>query len=162
MPKGNPEGIKQLSDLCGKSVAIPENAAQGAIVEAESKECPAGTSINIVYLPDDAQAQQAVRAGNVSADIQDAAISSFVAKVAGDGTYFDTIPNGANPDKDTTILTGIGVLKGNDDLVKALQAGVQELMDDGTYLTLLKKYDLQDFAIPKATINGAGQLATSL
>jgi polar amino acid transport system substrate-binding protein len=162
VPKGNPEGIKQLSDLCGKSVAIPENAAQGAIVEAESKECPAGTSINIVYLPDDAQAQQAVRAGNVSADIQDAAISSFVAKVAGDGTYFDTIPNGANPDKNTTILTGIGVLKGNDDLVKALQAGVQELMDDGTYLTLLKKYDLQDFAIPKATINGAGQLATSL
>jgi hypothetical protein len=35
-------------------------------------------------------------------------------------------------------------------------------MDDGTYMTLLKKYDLQDFAIPKATINGAGQLASSL
>lgn len=162
VPKGNPEGIQQLSDLCGKSVAVPENAAQGAIVEAASKECPTGTSITIVYLPDDAQAQQAVRAGNVSADIQDAAISSFVARVAGDGAYFDTIPNGANPSKETTILTGIGVLKGNDDLVKALQAGVQELMDDDTYMALLKKYDLQDFAIPKATINGAGELANSL
>lgn len=162
VPKGNPEGITGLSDLCGKTVAIPEATAQGKVVEAASLKCPAGTSINITYLPVDGDAQEALRAGKVSADIQDASISSFTAMTAGDGKYFDTVPNGANPDKDVTILTGIGVLKGNDGLVKALQAGVQELMDDGTYMTLLKKYNLQDFGLPMAMINGAGKLSDTL
>jgi polar amino acid transport system substrate-binding protein len=159
VPKGNPLGISNLSDLCGRSAAVPTNAAQSAIVEDASSKCPAGKPINIVYLPDDAQAQEAVRAGNVDADIQDAAISSFVAMVAGDGLYFDSIANAANPSEDISILTGIGVLKGNDDLVRALQAAVQELMDDGTYMQLLRKYNLQDFGLKKATINGAGLYA---
>jgi polar amino acid transport system substrate-binding protein len=54
----------------------------------------------------------------------------------------------------TKSVFGIVVPKGSDQLAKAIQAALQKIMDDGTYLGILKKYGQENNAITTATING--------
>ena len=51
-------------------------------------------------------------------------------------------------------LWGLGIDNANPELAKAVQAALQELMDDGTYLELLKAWNVDGMAIDEATING--------
>jgi polar amino acid transport system substrate-binding protein len=150
--KGNPDGITSLKDLCGKTVAEETEVAQIALIKAVSKECPAGQEITIIELPTDGDAQNAVRAGKASADVLDAAVAGYSAATAPD--LFEVIvdpnePNGVEP-----VYTGIGVLKANSGLTAALQAALQELIDNGTYMEIMNKYGLGQYAVTEAGVNG--------
>jgi len=136
--KGNPDGITSLKDLCGKTVAEETEVAQIALIIAVSKECPAGQEITILELPSDSDAQNAVRAGKASSDVLDAAVGAYSAATAPD--LFEVIvdpnePNGVEP-----VYTGIGVLKSNSGLEAAVQAALQELIDNGKYFKIMSKY----------------------
>ena len=58
-------------------------------------------------------------------------------------------PNGVEP-----VYTGIGVLKENSGLTAALQAALQELIDNGTYMEIMTKYGLGQYAVTEAIVNG--------
>ena len=150
--KGNPDGITSLKDLCGKTVAEETEVAQIDLIKAVSKECPAGQEITIMELPSDSDAQNAVRAGKASADVLDAAVAGYSAETAPD--LFEVVvdpnePNGVEP-----VYTGIGILKKNSALAAALQAALQELIDNGTYKKILDTYGLGQYGVPSAQING--------
>ena len=150
--KGNPDGITSLKDLCGKTVAEETEGAQIDLIKAVAKECPAGQTIEILELPSDSDAQNAVRAGKASADVLDAAVAGYSAATAPD--LFEVVvdpnePNGVEP-----VYTGIGVLKEDSGLTAALQAAMQELIDNGTYLEIMNKYGLGQYAVTEAVING--------
>lgn len=150
--KGNPDGITSLKDLCGKTVAEETEVAQIDLIKAVAKECPAGQTIEILELPSDSDAQNAVRAGKASADVLDAAVAGYSAATAPD--LFEVVvdpnePNGVEP-----VYTGIGVLKEDSGLTAALQAALQELIDNGTYLEIMNKYGLGQYAVTEAVING--------
>ena len=150
--KGNPDGITSLKDLCGKTVAEETEVAQIALIKAVSKECPAGQEITILELPSDSDAQNAVRAGKASADVLDAVVAGYSAATAPD--LFEVVvdpnePNGVEP-----VYTGIGVLKANSGLTAALQAALQELIDNGTYTEIMTKYGLGQYAVTEAAVNG--------
>ena len=55
------------------------------------------------------------------------------------------------------IFTGVGVLKADSGLTAAIQAGLQELVDNGTYQQILEKYELGTYAVDSIVINGATQ-----
>jgi polar amino acid transport system substrate-binding protein len=150
--KGNPDGITSLKDLCGKTVAEETEVAQIDLIKAVAKECPAGQTIEILELPSDSDAQNAVRAGKASADVLDAAVAGYSAATAPD--LFEVVvdpnePNGVEP-----VYTGIGVLKEDSGLTAALQAALQELIDNGTYMEIMNKYGLGQYAVTEAVING--------
>ncbi|MFM8156140.1 MAG: ABC transporter substrate-binding protein [Actinomycetes bacterium] len=150
--KGNPDGITSLKDLCGKTVAEETEVAQIDLIKAVAKECPAGQTIEILELPSDSDAQNAVRAGKASADVLDAAVAGYSAATAPD--LFEVVvdpnePNGVEP-----VYTGIGVLKEDSGLTAALQAAMQELIDNGTYMEIMNKYGLGQYAVTEAVING--------
>lgn len=48
---------------------------------------------------------------------------------------------------------GLGVGKDNPELSKAISDTLQEMIIDGTYLTILEKWDLQEGAIERVTLN---------
>ncbi|MNG10711.1 glutamine ABC transporter periplasmic protein [compost metagenome] len=48
---------------------------------------------------------------------------------------------------------GLGVGKDNPELSKSIADTLQEMIVDGTYLAILKKWDLQEGAIERATLN---------
>jgi polar amino acid transport system substrate-binding protein len=150
--KGNPDGITSLKDLCGKTVAEETEVAQIDLIKAVSAECPAGQEITIMELPSDSDAQNAVRAGKASADVLDAAVAGYSAATAPD--LFEVVvdpnePNGVEP-----VYTGIGILKEDSGLTAALQAAMQELIDNGTYMEIMNKYGLGQYAVTEAVING--------
>ncbi|MFN8171283.1 MAG: ABC transporter substrate-binding protein [Candidatus Nanopelagicales bacterium] len=155
VPKGNPEGITGLADLCGKTVAEETAVAQIDLIKAASANCPSGQEITILQLPTDGDAQNAVRAGKASADLLDAAVAAYSAQTAGDGQYFEVVHDAANPQGISPVLTGIGVLKKDNDLALALQAALQTLIDNGTYQQILDKYEVGAYAVPTAQLNGA-------
>lgn len=154
--KGNPEGITTLTDLCGKTVAVIISTVQGDLLRALEPQCvEAGKApVDVMELPDDPAALSAIRAGKAVADVSDAPVAAYAAQTAGDGQYFELVKDAANPNGYETIYTGIAVLKEDNDLALAIQAALQSLMDDGTYMEILKKYNVDSFAVPKATING--------
>lgn len=157
--KGNPENITRILDLCGKNVAVQKSTVQGELLEGYADKCKAAGAgpVNLVQLPTELDAQTAVRSNKAVADVVDASVGTYAAETAGDGQIFELVKDAEHPGGYNPVYTGIGLLKGNDDLAKALNTALQSVMDDGTYAKLLDKYKLSDFAIDKAGINRASE-----
>jgi polar amino acid transport system substrate-binding protein len=154
--KGNPQGVKTLTDLCGQPVTIQKATVQGDMLKALTPQCTAAgkKAVIINEYPSDPEALNALRAGKGIADVMDAPIAAYAAQTAGKGQYFDLITDAANPNGYQAVYTGIGVLKANTKLTAALQAAVQSLIADGTYGKILAKWNLSNFGVTTATING--------
>jgi polar amino acid transport system substrate-binding protein len=150
--KGNPDGINSFADLCGKTVAIQTATAQIDLINAVNPSC--ATKIEVLEFPSDGDAQNAIRAGKAVAGVNDGQVAAYTAQTAGEGEYFEVVVPTDAPEGYTSVLTGIGVLKANSGLTKAIQAAVASLIADGTYTTLLEKWNLGSFAVAEATING--------
>lgn len=152
VPAGNPEHIKTFADLCGKTVAIQTATSQIDLVNAVNPSCT--SKIQVLKFPTDGDAQNAIRAGKASAGVNDGQVAAYTVQTAGAGKYFELVTPTDAPAGYTSALTGIGVLKSNSGLTKAIQAALQSLIADGTYGKLLAKWNLTAFAVTEATING--------
>lgn len=144
--------IKSFADLCGKKVAIQTATAQIDLINAVNPSC--ATPIEVLEFPADGDAQNAIRAGKAVAGVNDGQVAAYTAQTAGNGEYFKIVTAPDAPADFQSALTGVGVLKANSGLTKAIQAAVQSLIDDGTYAALLEKWNLSAFAVKTATING--------
>jgi polar amino acid transport system substrate-binding protein len=154
--KGNPNNVKTLMDLCGQPVTIQKATVQGDMLKALAPQCVAAgkKAVIINEYPADPDALSALRAGKGIADVMDAPIAAYAAQTGGDGQYYDLITDAANPNGYQPVFTGIGVLKANTGLTKAIQAAVQSLIADGTYGKILAKWNLSSFGVTEASING--------
>lgn len=154
--KGNPNGIKAIGDLCGKPVAAENATWEVDLLKSTSDDCvKAGkAAVQILGLPGDTDAQNAVRSGKAVAYLADSQLAAYTVKIAGDGKYFDLVIDPASPFGYESGLIGVGVLKANTGLTAAIQAAIQSLMDDGTYDALLKKWNLESFKVDSASVNG--------
>lgn len=136
------------NDACGLKVAVQAGTYQHTDeVPAKSEQCVADGKAAIEILPFDGQAEatNAVVLGKAAAFSADspvtlAAISQLSDKIEASGEAFDEAPYGFATKKDS-------------DMTKAVQAALQSLMDDGTYLEILKADGVEAGAIEKATIN---------
>lgn len=153
--KGNPHHIGTLLDLCGQRVAVQKATTQADLLNAQASACKAAGKqpIRVSELPGESDAQLAVRSGRAVADVLDAATASYNARTAGDGQTFQVVHDPANPNGYAPVFSGIGVLKANQGLTKAIQAALQSLITDGTYAKLLAKYGLSSYAVSSASLN---------
>lgn len=156
VPAGNPKKVTGLAGLCGTSVTTESASWEVDILAAASKSCTdAGKpALTTIALPSDVDCQNAVRAGRAVAYLSDSQAAAYTAKVAGNGKYFELVVDPAAPNGYESGLIGVGILKSNSDLTKAIHLATQSLIDDGTYSKLLSKWNLESFAVPAATING--------
>ena len=154
--KGNPGKVTGLDTLCGQTVTTESASWEVDVIAAASKACvKAGKpAIKTLALPSDVEAQNAVRAGNAIAYLSDSQAAAYTAKVAGSGKYFELIVDPKDPNGYESGLIGVGILKKNTGLSAAIHAAVQSLIDDGTYKSLLAKWNLSSFAVASATLNG--------
>jgi polar amino acid transport system substrate-binding protein len=150
--KGNPDGINSLADLCGKTAVIESATVQGDTLKAV--DCGSKPAINVLSFPDEPSTLNALRANKGSAFLIDSPIAAEAVQTAGGGKYFDLVVDPAAPTGYDSGLFGFGVVKG-DKLAEAIQAALNSLIADGTYKTILEKYNLASFAVTTATINGA-------
>lgn len=158
VPEGNPEKITTVLDLCGRNVAVQKATVQAEILRGYDQQCVDKGSgpIKVSELPLETDVQTAVRSGKADADVVDSAVAAYAAKTAGNGTIFDIVKDPANPAGYSPVYSGIGVLKEDAGLSKALLAALQSLIADGSYDKILAKYDLSDYTVKEAGINLGG------
>ncbi|MEV0409870.1 ABC transporter substrate-binding protein [Streptomyces sp. NPDC050448] len=148
--KGNPEGIKSMDDLCGKTVAVQRGTIYEDSFKAQADKC-GDKKLTIQAFDTDAEAQTRVKAGGAVADLNDYPVAAYTVKTSGGGNDFEV----AGQQSDVGLF-GIGVSKDNNQLRDALKQALDAAIKDGSYGKALEKWNVQDSAVKAATVN-AGQ-----
>lgn len=149
--KGNPEGIQEITDLCGKTITTTKTSVQIPLAEAQDEACAelGLDPIDILTVNTDTDALLAVKSGRATADLAETVTANYNAATANDGEDFEVVGPVYDPH-----LVGMVILKGNDGLRDAVAEALQALMEDGTYDKILAKYGLTQLALPEVLING--------
>ncbi|KAM9862025.1 ABC transporter substrate-binding protein [Leucobacter sp. BZR 635] len=135
-------------DACGLTIAVQATTVQHTEeMPRRDQECKDAGKPGIEVLPFDGQPEvtNAVVNGMADAFSADLPVSGDAVAKLGDqlksvGEVFDAAPYGFATEKDS-------------DMTKAVQAALQSLMDDGTYLEILKAAGIESGALDKATVN---------
>lgn len=144
---GNPEGVRTQTDLCGLTVSVQKATVQGDLLRA--LDC----GVNVMELPSDLDAQTALRAGKSQAYVADAVVAEYVVATTGDGETFEIVRDPQNPAGFNPVYSGIGILKEDTELIEAIRAALQALIDDGSYQKVLDRNNIGSYAIESAMVN---------
>jgi polar amino acid transport system substrate-binding protein len=149
--KGNAGQYKQTVDLCGKTVAgsrstsFGDNVRDWSAANCEAKGKPA---IKFEGTADSNAARMGMKQGRYDAVVQGIETIAYQMKLEPDTFILVGDPLLSN---DTF---GIGFKKDNTALRDAVATAFDEVIKDGTYAEILKKWGLVHNAVPKAVING--------
>jgi polar amino acid transport system substrate-binding protein len=153
--KGNPEGISQPTDLCGKTVAVETGTTEADYVMGTgdydgaglNKECTdAGKqAVDLQQFQKDSDALLALSSGQVVAYFADSPVAGF---------YTVQQPDQFELSGVTVEIAneGISVPKDRNGLADAVVTALKSMMDDGTYLEILTKYGLQEGAVDPSEV----------
>jgi polar amino acid transport system substrate-binding protein len=151
--KDNPLGIKGMSDLCGRTVAVPVGTFQERMVEATSTRC--STAIKIMTIPKMPDVLQSVRTGRADATVNGYATSVYTTEhQTGNGKGLQALP-------DVRLAVGyLGMLaaKDNPQLREAVVAALQQMVASGAYEAIMKKWGLGPLAVKTVKVNEAASM----
>ncbi|MFI1568739.1 ABC transporter substrate-binding protein [Streptomyces sp. NPDC020490] len=147
--KGDDQGIKTWSDLCGKKIAVQRGTVSEDLAKSEAKKCPSGKKLAIESFDNDQQAQTRVRAGGADAGSSDFPVTAYAVKTSGGGKDFQIVGEQVE-----AAPYGIAVAKDNTQLRDALKAALDAIIKNGEYDKIIQKWGVGDGAVKAAVING--------
>ncbi|MBT2415280.1 ABC transporter substrate-binding protein [Streptomyces sp. ISL-12] len=137
--------VDDLKRLCGLRVGTGTGTTFEADLEAASKECVADDRkpITISTYPDAAAHFLALRQGRVDVLMTTSSVLRYAATQQPDLRYLNEIERKN---------IGLAVMKGSP-LAEPLKDAVNQLIKDGTYARILKKWQLEPAAVEKSVVN---------
>jgi polar amino acid transport system substrate-binding protein len=147
-PKGRTEGISTWRDLCGKKIVVERGTVSNDLATAEAKKCPAGKKLSVQAFDNDQQAQTRLRSGGADAGSSDYPVAAYAVQTSGGGKDFQLVGKQVQ-----AAPYGIAVAKSNTQLRDALKAAMNQLIKDGTYDKIVKRWGVQAGALKQAGIN---------
>ncbi|MFF9484203.1 ABC transporter substrate-binding protein [Streptomyces sp. NPDC014676] len=147
--KGDDQGIKTWSDLCGKKIVLQRGTVSEDLAKAEAEKCPTGEKLTIEPYDNDQQAQTRLRAGGADAGSSDFPVAAYAVKTSGGGNDFQLVGEQVE-----AAPYGIAVAKEDTQLRDALKAALDEIIKNGEYQKVLDKWGVAEGAVKEATING--------
>ncbi len=137
-----------LAELCGATVAVLAGQTTIPLLEERSAECEAdgAAPVDIATFPDQASAQLAVQSGRADVATAYRAFMLHAVSVEPDLAATGPVINSA--------FVGMSFAKGAG-TAEAFSAALNNLIEDGTYATLLEKYGVTDLALEESTVNPA-------
>ncbi|MDQ1048533.1 ABC transporter substrate-binding protein [Streptomyces sp. V4I2] len=147
--KGDDQGIKSWSDLCGKKIVVQRGTVSEDLAKAEAKKCTGGKTISIEAFDNDQQAQTRLRAGGADAGSSDFPVAAYAVKTSGGGNDFQLVGEQVE-----AAPYGIAVAKNDTQLRDALKAALDAIIANGEYDKIITKWGVADGAVKEATING--------
>jgi len=138
--KGNPEGIKGVADLAGKSASVEVGTTNKDYLDQQSKKLP--KPIDVVTFPKDTDAANALKTGKVDAYFGDAPVVGYYVKQDPASFTFGGSP--INP-----IPVGIAIRKNDPELQTAVKSAVDAMYSDGTMAKILGKWQLSALLMKK-------------
>ena len=148
--KGNPNKI-DTSDLCGKKVAVQTATMQETEANKIAKQCEADGKDKLEVISSKLQTDVTTNVVTGKADVfyADSPVAGYaIAQTDGQLEMLGKV-EGVAPE-------GIVIKKGDSQMDEAVQKAVQKLIDDGTYLKILKYWGVEDGAIETSEINTPG------
>jgi polar amino acid transport system substrate-binding protein len=141
--------INSLADLCGHSVGVERGTTQASDATAQNAKCKkAGKpGVGVHVYPDQNAANLAIQSGRQQVGMADSPVAAYIVKQSTGKFKLTGKPYNTAP-------YGIAIPKSNG-MTKPILDAVKELMTNGTYTSLLKKWNVQQGAINNPTINGA-------
>ena len=154
--KGNPSGIQTTDDLCGKKVAAETSTTEVDYLNGTgdykgqglSKACTdkGKAAINTKEFPKDSDALLALQGTLVDAYFADSPVAGYYTVQHAD--QFQLAPiTPLQP-----IMEGISVPKDKTGLHDAVVVALKSMVDDGSYLSILKKYGVETGAIQSSDV----------
>ncbi|WAX78011.1 ABC transporter substrate-binding protein [Streptomyces sp. KMM 9044] len=147
--KGDDQGIKTWSDLCGKKIVLQRGTVSEDLAKAEAEKCPADQKLSIESFDNDQQAQTRLRAGGADAGSSDFPVAAYAVKTSGGGNDFELVGEQVE-----AAPYGIAVAKTNTELRDALQAALEAVIENGEYQEIMDKWGVEEGAVGEATVNG--------
>lgn len=150
VPEGNPEDIETVADICGLVAAETIGTSYIDMLAGYSDECVAAGEdpIDVQTFQSGTEVTQAVATGRADFSLASILANDYFASQS-DGAL-ESVGEVLNPQ-----LTGFVVPNGEDDLVEALQSGLQAMLDDGSLAELMAEWGLEDQLVTEIQVNGA-------
>lgn len=159
VPKGNPHGIKDITDACGLRVSVMAGGSAERVIKHQSETCVKDGKKAITVLSFEGQAAPflAVRSGRADAFFSSQApLTYFVSQnkgqielaAVGKSNGFANLYQGA-------------VFKKGSALAPVILDAFKELHKSGAYAAIMKKWGLQDNMLDTPDINKAGKEAST-
>ncbi|HEY3688112.1 MAG TPA: ABC transporter substrate-binding protein [Streptosporangiaceae bacterium] len=148
--KGNPAGIRTWRDLCGRPVAAQTGTTQAQEVADElDQRCAKAkrAAVALMRLPKQTDVNQAVATGRADALLADSSMTGYQARIHPD--VFVALPSIVLRASDAAV----GVPKDDTQLAKALTAGFNRIIADGTYGRVLARWNNTGSAVATAHLN---------
>ena len=145
--KGNPNKV-DTSDLCGLKIAVQTGTTQEEEVNAAAKQCKTDGKSEVQILSNKLQTDVTTNVATGKADVfyADSPVAGYA--IAQTEDTLEALGEDVGVTKEA-----VAIKKGDSDTAKAVQAALQKLMDDGTYMKILKHWGVEAGAIDKAEIN---------
>ncbi|MBW3082911.1 ABC transporter substrate-binding protein [Bifidobacterium phasiani] len=144
---GNPDGV-DTSDLCGVKVAVQTGTSQEEAISEMNEQCKADGKKEIDVLSSKLQTDVTtnVVTGKAAVFYADSPVAGYAVSQT-DGEL-QTLGSDEGVTKE-----GAVVKKGDTATDQALQQAFQKLIDDGTYMKILKYWGVESGAVDMAEIN---------
>ena len=145
--KGDPNKV-DTSDLCGLKIAVQTGTTQEEEVNAAAKQCKADGKAEVQILSNKLHTDVTTNVATGKADVfyADSPVAGYAIEQT-EGTL-EALGEDIGVTKEA-----VAIKKGDSDTAKAVQAALQKLMDDGTYMKILKHWGVETGAVDKAEIN---------
>lgn len=142
--KGNPEGISSPTDLCGRSAGGQSGALEIDALQGFSDDCTSAGNqpIDIQQFPKSPDAMQALQAGHVDVYVASLVTGSYLVQQS-EGQFEISYNFGLTGSN----LVGISVMPEHTGLSDALNTALQSTVDDGTYASIMAKYNFDTGSI---------------
>ncbi len=142
--RGGPD-IATLEDICGEKVAVEKGTTQATDVQTQNRRCD--TPADLQVYPDQNGANLAIQSGRADVGMADSPVAAYIVKQSNGAFELDGEPYGTAP-------YGIALPKDSGLEEPVLQA-VRALIEDGTYMEILRRWGVEQGAIDEPVINGA-------
>lgn len=146
--RGNPAGVTELNDLCGKVVAVENATTQVDLLARTQKNC--GTRLIIVKTyATNSDALLELRTGRAAAVLNDLPPAIFLTSDARTNSQYQLASNAQYE----PAMYGVAVAKSQPRLRDAVQGALKELLRSGVYTDLVARWHVQTGAVQQITVN---------
>ena len=146
--RGNPAGVTELNDLCGKVVAVETSTTQVDLLARTQKNCGTRPIIVKTYATN-SDALLQLRTGRAVAVLNDLPPAVFLVNDARTRSQYQLASNAQYEPG----LYGIAVAKSQAGLRDAVRGALEELVRNGVYADVLARWKIQTGAVQQITVN---------
>jgi len=148
--RGNPAGVTEINDLCGKVVAVEKDTTQVDLVARTQKNCGTEPIIVKAY-PTNSDALLELRTGRAVAVLNDTPPAIFLVNNERTRSQYQLASNAQYE----PAMYGVAVAKTQTGVRDAVQGALEQLLHSGVYADVLARWHVQTGAVQQITVNSS-------